>query len=82
MKTNVFVAGRTVKAIAGSLLNKEVSFHGAFHHSDKLYLTTIYPSEVGKPAKVELLNTPNKYLVNLTPVDFEVDLEEVAMLEF
>ncbi|WP_246856141.1 hypothetical protein [Vibrio crassostreae] len=48
-----------------------MSFHDAFHRLDKLYLTTIYTNEVGKPVKVELLNTPNKQLVNLALVDFK-----------
>ncbi|CAK2452244.1 hypothetical protein [Vibrio crassostreae] len=50
-----------------------------FHRSDKLYLATIYTNEVGKPAKVELLNATNNHLVNLPPVDFEIDLEAVCM---
>ncbi|CAH6848448.1 hypothetical protein VCHA54P496_180018 [Vibrio chagasii] len=52
-----------------------MSFHDAFHRSDKLYLATIYTNEVGKP----LLNTTNKHLVNLPPVDFEIDLEEACV---
>ncbi|WP_244270921.1 hypothetical protein [Vibrio splendidus] len=56
-----------------------MSFHDAFHRLDKLYLTTIYTNEVGKPVKVELLNATNKQLVNLPPVDFEIDLEEACM---
>ncbi len=61
------------------MLNKEVSFHDAFQLSDKLYLATTYTNEGGKPAKAELLNTTNKHLVNLPPVDFEIDLEEACM---
>ena len=67
------------KPLLASLLNKEMSFHDAFHRSDKLYLATIYTNEVGKPAKVELLNTTSKHLVNLPPVGFDIDLEEACM---
>nr|WP_244267549.1 hypothetical protein [Vibrio splendidus] len=68
------------KPLLASLLSKELSFHDAFHRSDKLYLATIYTNEVGRSPKVELLNTTNKHLVNLPPVDFEIDLEEACML--
>ncbi|MEZ9777652.1 hypothetical protein [Vibrio sp. 10N.261.54.A5] len=61
------------------MLNKEVCFHDAFHRSDKLYLATIYTNEVGRSAKVELLNGTNKPLANLPPVDFEIDFEEACM---
>ena len=67
------------KPLLASLLNKEVSFHDAFQRSDKLYLATIYTNEVGKPAKVDLLNDTSKHLVNLPLVDFEIDLEEACV---
>ncbi|CAK3340747.1 DUF6575 domain-containing protein [Vibrio crassostreae] len=67
------------KPLLASLLNKEVSFHDAFHRSDKLYLATIYTNEVGRPAKVELLNATSKHSANLPPVDFEIDLEEACV---
>ncbi len=37
----------------------------------KLYRTTAHTNEVWKSAKVELLDTTNKHLVNLSPFDFE-----------
>ncbi|MEZ9339727.1 hypothetical protein AB4176_17785 [Vibrio splendidus] len=46
----------------------------------KLYRTTVHTNEVWKRVKVELLNAANKYRINLTPVDFEIGHEEVAML--
>ncbi|CAH7443344.1 hypothetical protein VCHA37O177_30195 [Vibrio chagasii] len=54
-----------------------MSFHDTFHRSDKLYLVAIYTNEVGKPEKVELLTVSNKHLVNLPPVDFEIELGEL-----
>ncbi|MGF1842296.1 hypothetical protein L4C39_03750 [Vibrio clamense] len=64
------------KPLLASLLNNQVSFHDAFHQAAELYMASIYSDGVGKPAKVELVNGMNKHLVNLPPLDFEVDLEE------
>lgn len=66
------------KPMLASLLSNKVSFHDAFHQSDKLYLASIYANEVGRPATVERVNRNNKHLVNLPPVGFEIDLEEMC----
>jgi hypothetical protein len=68
------------KPLLARLLNNEVSFHDAFHHSEELYIASIYSDGVGKPAKVELVTSANKHLVNLPPIDFKVYLEEAYMM--
>ncbi|MEZ8239991.1 hypothetical protein AB6D90_23790 [Vibrio splendidus] len=68
------------KPLLARLLNNEVSFHDAFHHSAELYIASIYSDGVGKPAKAELVRRESKHLVNLPPIDFKVDLEETYMM--
>lgn len=66
------------KPMLANLLSNKVSFHDAFHQSDKLYLASIYANEVGRSATVERVNRSNKHLVNLPPIDFKIDLEEMC----
>ena len=68
------------KPLLARLLNNEVSFHDAFHYSEELYVASIYSDGAGKPAKVELVTSANKHLVNLPPSDFKVDLEDTCMM--
>lgn len=52
-------------------VNNEVSFH----HSEELYIASIYSDGVGKPAKVELVRGESKRLVSLPPINFKVGFE-------
>ncbi len=67
------------KPLLANLLNNQVSFHDAFHQAAELYIASIYSDGVGKAAKVERVNGMNKHLVNLPPIDFEIDLEEACL---
>ena len=68
------------KPLLASLLNREVSFHDAFHRSDKRFPKRCPKALSTVAAKIELLTATNKHLVNLSPVDFEIDLEEAFVV--
>ncbi|MFA0629673.1 hypothetical protein AB4589_18010 [Vibrio sp. 10N.222.49.A3] len=67
------------KPLLASLLNNEVSFHAAFHYSEELYIASIYSDGVGKPAKVKLVRSESKHLVNLPSIDFEINIEQASL---
>lgn len=67
-------------AILDALLREEISFHSVFSASKRLKIISTYDETVGKTTLVEDFNEGNSTSVNIPPVDFSIDLEELKSI--
>ena len=66
--------------ILDELLREEYSFNEAFSKSKRLMVISTYSEERKQKTTVEALNEDNQHLVNLPPVDFSIDPEEIQSI--
>ncbi|ELJ8841483.1 hypothetical protein RUL15_003900 [Vibrio parahaemolyticus] len=66
--------------ILDELLREEYSFHKAFKASKQLLVVSTYAKERGEQTKIEALNESTLKEVNLPPLDFSIDPEEIQSI--
>ncbi|EKO3565172.1 hypothetical protein P0E95_001511 [Vibrio metschnikovii] len=67
--------------ILDELLREEYSFHKIFSESKRLMVVSTFASSENKTTTIEALDENNRNTINLPPVDFSIDLEEIQSLD-
>ncbi|WP_188009229.1 DUF6575 domain-containing protein [Grimontia hollisae] len=66
--------------ILDELVRQEITFHNAFKSSKRLMIVTTPLMSQSKCSQVEVLTTSNRSTVNLPPIDFSIEIDEIQSI--